>query len=348
MALTCIHPRVLRQAGNRKDFLWESYIAFPEPVWGRILRRILKQMRIDDIDELLPEIKDPVTADILTENTQGLKGLPLKASAEQDHMAHIQGHLAFAASPLQLNNPLVPPQAVSGFLAHVEEHIQMYTADVTYQVAQQLRATMVGANDDQIFAVATQQAMAIVTQQLQVVLQQVAPIQQALQQRMPPPQLPPEVQASLQIAQMDTQRKTQYDQGMLQLKGQEMAQKSQGDVAKLQIESQTAAAESQAAQQLEFAQFQAERQDKAFEQQLQAAREQFDQYIRQMAEESRSTIENLKQEVELLKNREDNRTRLEINAQDNSVKSETDLAINNEDNITKMVIAGLTPDMKSE
>lgn len=317
--------------------------------WNQLAvrRRILKQMRIDNIDELLPEIKDPVTSDILTENTQGLKGLPLKASAEQDHMAHIQGHLAFAASPLQLNNPLVPPQAVSGFLAHVEEHIQMYTADVTYQIAQQLRPTMVGANEDQVFAVATQQAMAIVMQQLQMTLQQVAQIQQALQQRMPPPQLPPEVQASLQIAQMDTQRKTQYDQGMLQLKGQEMAQKVQGDAARMQIEGQTAAAESQAAQQLEFAQFQAERQDKAFEQQLQSARQQFEQAMQQMAEESRNTIENLKQEVELLKNREDNRTRLEINAQDNSVKSRTNLEMNNEDNITKMVIAGMVPPTES-
>lgn len=318
----------------------------PNIQWNQlaIRRRLLKQMRIDNIDELLPEVKDPITADVLTENTQGLKGIPLKASAEQNHIAHIQGHLAFVGSPLLFANPLVPPQALGMFFGHVEEHIQMYMADATNAIAQTLRLADPTMDSDLVFAQATAQAMAALTQELGPILQQIGTLQQELQKRSPPPQMPPEVQASLQIAQMDTQRKAAYDQGLLQIKGQESAQKGQLEGAKLQAEQQFQATDTQLAAQFDYAKFQADAGKTAFEQQMAQERQMFDQQFKAMQAQSQDTISRLTQEVEMLKNREDNRTKLEMNVQDNSVKSRTNLAMNNEDNVTKMIIAGLKPE----
>lgn len=313
----------------------------PNIPWNQVAirRRILKQMRIDNVDELLPAIKEPITSDILTENTQGIKGTPIKASQEQDHLAHIQGHLSFVASPLTLNNPLVSPQALNPFFAHIEEHIQMLIAAMTEATAQQLAMTMPVASQDQVLVAATAQTQALLVQQIAPILQQIAQAQQQLQQRMPPPQLPPEVQASIQIAQMDTQRKTAYDQGILQLKAQELAQRGQIDGAKLQATTQS----DQITQQLEFSQFQADAQNTQFEQSLTAREQEFNEYLRQLSQQNEQLKEQLRQETEIRKNLEDNQTKLEMNAQDNSVKSKTNLEMNNEDNITKMIIAGMSP-----
>ena len=318
----------------------------PNIQWNQlaIRRRMLKQMRIDNIDELLPEIKDPITSDVLTENTQGLKGIPLKASADQNHLAHIQGHLAFVGSPLQFANPLVPPQALGMFFAHVEEHIQMYVADATNAIAQTIRMSDATIDPDLVYAMATAQAMAALTQELGPILQQIGALQQEIQKRMPQPQMPPEVQASLQIAEMDTQRKAAYDQGVLQLKGQEVAQKTQIEGAKLQADQQLSMADTQLSAQFDYAKFQADTAKTAFEQQLAGERQAFEQRMKAMQSENQDTIARLTQQVELLKNREDNRTKLEMNIRDNSVKSETNLAMNNEDNVTKMIIAGLKPE----
>lgn len=313
----------------------------PNVQWNQVAirRRIMKQMRIDNVDELLPRVKEPITADVLTENTQGLKGTPLEASQEQDHMSHIQGHLVFILSPLQLSNPLVAPQLLNGFFSHIEEHIQMLVSGATEAMAQQMSLANPGLGQDQILAQATAQAQGMLAQQLQPVLMQIAQAQQALQQRMPPPQMPPEVQASIQIAQMDTQRKTQYDQGLLQLKAQELNLRGQSDAAKLQSSTQL----DQSTRQLELAQFQADTQNTQFEQALAQREQQFNEYLRNLEAENNRLNDQLRQETELRKNAEDNHTKYLMNSQDNAAKSDISLEMNNEDNITKMVIAGLTP-----
>lgn len=318
----------------------------PNIPWNQVAirRRILKQMRIDNVDELLPAVKEPITSDILTENTQGLKGTPIKASQEQDHLAHIQGHLTFVASPLNLSNPLVSPQLLNTFFAHIEEHIQMLIAAVTEATAQQLAMAMPGASQDQVLVQATAQTQAMLAQQIAPILQQIAQAQQQLQQRMPPPQLPPEVQASIQIAQMDTQRKTAYDQGLLQLKTQELAQRGQMDGAKLQAAAQT----DQSTQQLEFAQFQADTQNTQFEQSMTQREQEFNEYLRQLSQQNEQLKEQLRQETEIRKNLEDNQTRFAMNAQDNAARSDTNLEMNTEDNITKMIIAELSPNQANQ
>lgn len=338
----------------------------PNVPWNQvnIRRRILKQMRIENIDELLPPEKEQVTADVLTENTQALQGSPIKAAKEQDHMAHMQGHLAFIEMPTQLMNPLVPPQALMALLGHIEEHIQMFSVQVTAETARQLAPSMMGASEDTIFAAATAQAGQIIAQAVGPILQRIGAVQQQLQQRMPKPEMPPEVQASLQIAQMDTQRKTQYDQGMLQLKQAELQMRQgemqaaqQKNVAEFQSQNalvtqkmQMQAADIQARQAVEAQKLQLQAATMQFEQQLRMSREQFEQQLKAEREANEARLKELAQQVELLKNREDNERARYVdllkNQEDNARAREVDLAKNRADNETRLIIASMQSDME--
>lgn len=275
--------------------------------WNKVnvYRRVLKQMRIEAIDELLPAPPEPITANVLEENFKAAVGVPLKASHEQNHLAHIQGHLAFVMSPLQADNPLMPPQALMGLLSHVEEHIQMLQKTVVVQTAAQLAAVNMGMDEETLLVAAQARAEAQLVQGLTPIIQQIQQIQQKLQQRVPPPQQPPEVQASIQIAQMDTQRKKAYDDGKLQAERDMLAAKQQT--------AQNEAAMDQARM--------------AFEQQMAQQQAAFDANVatqRLMFERER---EQLNARIELLTNEATNKQ-----------KHETEIAKNHEDNFTKLVV----------
>ena len=279
----------------------------PHVPWNQVnvRRRMLKQMRIESIDELLPAQKDPVTADALTENIQSLRGFPLKASQEQDHIAHIQGHLIFVSSPLQAQNPLVPPQALNALLGHIEEHIQEYTVVVTQQMASQVIMESGQPVNDQTIAQAIAKAQQQLVQELGPVMQQVQAVQQILQQRTPPPPMPPEIQATLKIAEMENQRKIQLDQATLQNKQAEQQAKQQLDSAVLSLKNSQA----------------------QFEQQMAQTQQQFDQYIEQITVESNNRAEEMRQQIELMNNQSDNHQ-----------KQITELLKNRDDNETKIAI----------
>lgn len=288
----------------------------PSIPWKKVnvRRRMLKQMRIENIDELLPAPEEPITADLLTENSKALKGTPLKAADEQNHLAHIQGHMAFIESPTQLINPLVPPQALMGLFAHVGEHMQMYVTQVTVQEAQRLGQEMFGADEDSILAAATQSAAMIVSQQTAELMDKVAKLQQQVQQRLPKPQLPPEVQASIQIAQMDIQRKTQLDQATMQAKQAEQQSKQQYEQMNLSMKANQA----------------------QFEQQMAQAQQQFDNQLEQIRLQSEMRAESQRQEVELMKNQ-----------MDNHQKQMTELIKNRDDNETKILIERMGAQLNS-
>lgn len=277
----------------------------PNIPWNQVAvrRRMLKQMRIDNIDELLPPEQAEITADVLTENTRALKGAKLKASKEQDHMAHMAGHLSFVESPLQIANPMIPPQLLMPVLAHVNEHLQMLIAELTLQAAQALQSQGAMLSEDQLLAEATKQANVQMTQQFGAILQQLEALQQQLQQRMPQPQPDPAVQASIQIAQMDIQRKQQLDQATLQMRQAEAQFEQQLQQARMQMEQQARQVELQAKAMKD----QAELQLRAAQLQQEAMNDAAKHQVTIQA----NTQDNLqKQQTEVLKNRDDNETKL--------------------------------------
>lgn len=279
--------------------------ANPSIPWNQLAvrRRILKQMRIDGVEELLPPEKEPITADALTENTKLLKGHPLKVGEEQDHIQQIMAHTAFLTSPLQIGNPLVPPQALMQLITHIGEHIQALQEQTLRMMAQQ------GGGTDQAIASAQQHINTQLTQELAPVIQAITQAQQQLQAKMPKPPIPPEIQASIQIAQMDIQRKTQLDQATLQMKQQESQSQAQLDQAMLQLKGTEA----------------------AHKQQMEQAAQQFDQYMEQLRLQADQRAEEVQRQVELMNNKADNHQ-----------KQMTELLKNRDDNETKIAIEQMT------
>lgn len=292
----------------------------PRAQWNinEIYHRMLTLMHVQQPEKLLAPVVDPVTADPLTENSSVMTGVQLKAAQQQDHLSHIQAHLGFLASPLQLQNPLAPLPALNLLLAHISEHIQMHQVVVMTQVAQQAihQANMSGQQltPDAVSAMTVQQAQTILVQQLTPFLEMLGQVQQELQKRTPPAPMPPEVQASIQIAQMDIQRKSQYDQATLQAKQ----------------------AEQQAKQQMEAAQFQADQAKAQFEQHMEASRQQFEQYMAQQQQLADQRTDEMKNQIQLL-----------INEQDNKHHQMTELLKNHEDNQTEIFIAQMKEQLAS-
>lgn len=259
----------------------------PSIPWNKVAirRRMLKQMRIDNIDELLPLPPEPITSDVLTENFEWLSGKGLKANPQQTHRSHVVGHLSFLENPLQFQNPMLPPQALGAMLAHVNEHLQFWQRQLIQEMIMSSGIPVDDSNLGQLLP----EAEAMVQQQLQPFAQKLGELNQEVQKRMPPPQQPPEVQASLQIAQAENQRKAQYDQGMLQLRDKEISLKHEAELQSLN----QSGASSQLSQQVELQKNQQDNQRK--------------------------------QLVEILKNRDDNLTKLNIALQELSQKSNSEV-----------------------
>lgn len=299
--------------------------------WNKIniYRRALKQMRIENIEELLPETKEPITADFIAENFALMKGTPIKATIDQDHATHLQGHLGWLMDPLTQGNPFNAPQMLMTMLQHVAEHVRMFQ-EAAYQAAEAMPDE---ASKLQLVAGLQPQ----IAQILQPYMQTMSQLHQAIQQKMPPPQMPPEVQASIEIAKMDTQRKAQYDQAMLQAKQQEFGAEQQAEAAKLQQTQQMETARLQQAQQAEALRLQADQQQAIIDAQMLQQREAFNQQMEQAKLSMTQQLEGLRQQVELMKNKLDNQQ-----------KSQTELQKNDDDNRTSMIVNQMREDAATE
>lgn len=263
--------------------------------WNKlnVYRRALKQMRVEAIDELLPAPKDPITADPLSENFSVIQeGQPIKVGADQDHLAHARDHLTFLSAPWILANPLIPPQPLQAILQHANEHLLFYYSQQLARAVEQL--SLNGVPSSQAVTQAQQLAGPQWAAEIGPLMQQIQQMQQGLQQRMPPPQMPPEVQASIQIAQMDTQRKAQADQADIQLRQAQQVASQQESQILLSLKQQQA----------QFDQF-------ISQQELQL------KHLAQQVELMKNEADNRqKQLTELLKNKDDNDTQLIIKSQE--------------------------------
>ena len=280
-----------------------------------IYHRMLKLMHVQQPDEILPEVPEPLTSDPVAENHTAIQGKPIKPAIEQDHMAHIAAHLEYVSAPWVLQNPLVPPNVIEAVLQHVGAHMA-YLHSVAYSQA----AAQMNVSADAGAPALIAQVNAMIAPQVGPMLQRIGEIKQALQQRTPQPPMPPEVQASVQIAQMETQRRTQRDQAEIQLEQARLQNSQQVDAAQLQMRQQ----EAMAKQQADATRLQLDAAAQAFKQQLDAASAAFE---RRMAEAD-AQLRAMSQQIELQKNREDNQTRFEI-----------DILKNKDDNDTKLMIA---------
>ena len=207
----------------------------------KVEERFLKLIKIADGDSLLNPVQEPHELNAVNENVSMGLGKPVQAFPEQDHIAHIQTHLSFMASPTFGFNPLIAPKFLQPCLDHVVQHMLFAYAAMNNDLvsgAANRRAVDLMSTDvhvkqafDKLLAVASAHVVPRADQMYQQIS---GPIQQALAMLKamapPPPQDP--ATAALAAAQAETARRGQNDQGQLALAAAKLKEQSQSDQVK--------------------------------------------------------------------------------------------------------------------
>jgi hypothetical protein len=199
-----------------------------------VLNRMLKQLKVQNIDELMPVTAKPTEMDAADENAAMSLGRRAFAYPRQDQLAHIQAHLNFALDPALGSNPLIAQTYIPQVLEHIKQHMMLW---YTNQMKQYVTAgtdlelddyakSKIASKIDEAIAIASDH----VKQDTQQVFQQVLPTLQQLGQMMqqfapPPAPMDSEAQAVLQASMAETQRRTARDQADIQQKGQDLQAK---------------------------------------------------------------------------------------------------------------------------
>ena len=298
----------------------------PTVAWDKAaLYRIgMKLMKFPYADEVLPTQPKPEHVNPVEENVLATKGMPLAAHTDQDHKAHMITHLLFCTSPIYGNNPLMGNPTVPVLVQHCKEHLTMFYqehAKASMQALQELGPMTGEEYDEQVHkAVAlADQRIAEELQQIMPMLEEAMKVAQGFSNQQPP--LDPQSQVALQLGQAEIQRKTQLDQATVQLKTQE-----------LQV-TQTLDQQQQA---FEQAKVQTEQRMAQLEQQRKDEQQAFENQMVQMREFMEEQRQQTLQQIDLLKNDNDNRQ-----------KQMTELLKNRDDNETKKIIEMMRVEMQA-
>ncbi len=202
-------------------------------------RRVLKQLKVPAISEILPDPEGVKEANPALENVAMSMGRPAAAYPDQDHLAHIKVHLAYAQDPNYGGSPLIGPVFAPHALEHIKQHLTLhYLQSMRAYVAEASggQDTM-GLHEEKPLTIEDQKALSLaaemVSQDAQLTFQAAAPMIQQLAQKVQEAQKAkmeqaaaqdPTAQVILKTQMAETQRKSQEAQAKLQ---QEMAKHQQ-------------------------------------------------------------------------------------------------------------------------
>ena len=182
-------------------------------------KRILKQIKLPEINEVLPDPAEVKQMNPALENVAMALGKPCGAFPGQDHLAHLQVLLDFAKDPLYGSNPTIAPTYMPRALEHAKQHITLFYLQFMSQGGvDTLREAQITTQQQQALAMLSpqffQQSQQTFSGAAPVIGQMIGLMQQLAKQQQ---QQDPAVTALLQSQMAETQRKAQYDQGRLSL-----------------------------------------------------------------------------------------------------------------------------------
>jgi hypothetical protein len=197
----------------------------------KVEEMFLRNLKLSPDDVLQPEPgQDDV--DPVSENVAASMGRPVYVPPKQDHVAHLQTHLAFLKSPLFGSNPALIKTYIYPMAQHLRDHLlNFYLTQAHEAVSRAEKEKLIEADAEQQVRVILQ-VQQVIEQQMGAFAQELAQIDQMAQQFAPQPPMPPD--NSIQVAQMNNQ----VQQAALQ-------QRAQSDQARLQLEQQKAAQDAQ-------------------------------------------------------------------------------------------------------
>jgi hypothetical protein len=214
-----------------------------------VYRRVLNQLKIPAIDEVLPNPLGAKESNPALENVSMTMGRPAAAYPDQDHISHIKIHLAYARDPAYGGSPVIGPSFAPHALEHIKQHLTLhYLQSMRAYVAQAAggRDTL-ELHQEKPLDIEAQQALALasdmVTQdsqqsmqtflpEIQQLAQKVQQAQQARQQQMA--ESDPTAQVILKTQMAETQRKQAESQARMQIETEKSKQDYQLRIAELQ------------------------------------------------------------------------------------------------------------------
>lgn len=203
---------------------------------GAVLSRMLKQMKVPNINELMKDVPAPEQRTSADENAAMLLGQVSYAYLQQDHISHIQDHLQFAMNPFLGQSPFADPNYLNNLIEHLKQHMTLWYLNRSNGYVENSIGKPVDDYDDPALTATIDKVYTTVGAHVMLDTQQVfGQFQQALAQLVQmaqqksnrPQQLPPDAQVVKDTNMAETQRKTQADQ-----------QRAQLDQAKLQADMQ--------------------------------------------------------------------------------------------------------------
>ena len=214
---------------------------------SKVLARMLKQMKVPNINEIMKDVPAPEQRTSADENAALLIGQVAYAYIQQDHIAHIQDHLQFAMNPFLGQSPFADPDYLNNLIEHIKQHMTLwYLNRSNGYVEQSLKKPVDNYADptytpdiDKLYTVVGAHVMmdtGEVFGQFMPSLQKIVELSQQRQNK--PPQLPPDAQVVKDTSMAETQRKTQadqakqaFDQAKLQKDMQEHTEDNQTKIA---------------------------------------------------------------------------------------------------------------------
>ena len=278
----------------------------------KVEERILETLKVPNAKDLLNPALEPQNQNAVQENVVATMGKPVIAFPEQDHIAHLKTHLAYMTNPALGMSQLIAPTYLPVMIGHLKEHIAMWYAAETTELADQAAGESVSEalqkmKDpkerqavDRMLAEASQN----VVLQAEGIFDSLPPVIKAatelMKQFAPQPPMDPAAQA----AAAETQRRQAADQAKMQLDGQRMQLTAQ--------QAQTEAQKYQANAQLDAQRLQIEGQKLQMDAQSDAQRLQADLAIAAQREQNENQRTQAEIQARLAANEADNLTALKL------------------------------------
>lgn len=207
-------------------------------------KRILKQIKLPDINEVLPDPNEVKEMNPALENVAMTFGRHAGAFPRQDHLAHIQVHLDYLQDPMYGANPIMAPAFIPLCLEHLKQHLTMwylnqvdsYSSAALNRPFNVLKEQTLPQGADQLLAAVAQHVHQDTGQTFQALPPIIQKAMAAIKQLSGQPPMDPATQAFVQTSMAETQRRATKDQAEMQIEAAKLQQTAQIATQKLQAD----------------------------------------------------------------------------------------------------------------
>lgn len=214
-------------------------------------KRILEQIKLPEIGEVLPDPQDVKDMNPALENVAMTLGKPVGAFPSQDQLSHLLTHLQYALDPLYGSNPIMAPTFIPACLEHIKQHLTLwylnqadaYTSASLGRPFNVLKVQPMIQEAQKLLAASAmhvhQDAKQTIAPEVMPAIQQMLGMLQQMKQTNVPPASPDvmaQVNAITQTSMAETQRRAQKDQAETYIDSQRLAQEKLIDMERLQLE----------------------------------------------------------------------------------------------------------------